>query len=332
MLRKLAYFGGLLVFVCATIFAINQTAQVVSLANTISPTLGRVVLFALLTIYAVVLLVPVALLIRLPKPVIPPMDEQSAEYRKYLRRLGARLARNPHLIGAGSLHDRASIESALRLLDAKSDEILKKTASALFVSTAVSQNGKLDALIVLAAQTRLIWQLAHIYNQRPTLRDLGWLYTNVATTILAASAIEDIDISAQISPVIHAAVGHTVVHPGSIPGVGLIMPSIDKAADVLADIVVNSLVEGAANAYLTLRVGINCQRYCSSTTALNKREARHSANIAAASMLGSIVSGSAASVIKAIALAAAKAGQSGVESAARWAGSKLNSFKAAPRD
>jgi hypothetical protein len=374
MLRKLVIFGSLLVLVCSTIFVINQTAQVVSLANTISPALGRIVLCALLAVYAAAVLVPVALLIRLPKPMIPPADEQSPQYQTYLLRLGARLAGNPHLIGAGSLSDRASIESALKVLDAKADEVVKRAASTLFVSTAVSQNGKLDALMVLAAQTRLIWQVAHIYNHRPTPRDFGRLYANVGAAVFAASALEDMDIGAQIAPVISVAAGHLAgLHLASL------VPVVGQVADKVADLVINSMVEGTANAYLTLRVGIICRTYCRSMTAVDKRKARRNASIAAASMLGSIVSGSLAGVIKPIAGAAAEAGQSGVGSAAaaamrvgqsgveltvaavrasqsgvksvaaagmrvgqsgvestasrlRWAASKLNPFKAVPKE
>jgi len=374
MLKKLVVFGSLFVLVCSTIFIINQTAQVVSLANMVSPALGRIVLGGLLIVYVVVILVPVALFIRMPKPMIPPADEQSPGYQTYLHRLGASLAGNPHLIGAGLLSDRASIESALKVLDAKADQVVKRTASTLFVSTAVSQNGKPDALMVLAAQTRLIWQVAHLYNQRPTPRDFGRLYANVGAAIFAANALEDIDIGAQIAPVISVAASHLAgLHVASL------VPVVGQAADKVADLVINSVVEGTANAYLTLRVGIISQTYCRSITAVDKRKARRTASIAAASMLGSIVSGSLAGVIKPIATAAAEAGhsaigsaaaaamkvgqsgvelttaavrasqsgvksaaaaatrvgQSGVESTAsriRWAASKLNPFKAVPKE
>jgi hypothetical protein len=349
MSKKLAVLGSLFVLVCAAIFIINQTAQVVSLANTISPTLGRSVLCILLTVYAVVILVPVVMLIRLPKPMIPPADEQCAEYQTYLRRLGARLAANPDLACAGALNDRSSIESALKVLDAKADEVIKSTASILFVATAVSQSGRLDGLMVLTEQARLIWRVAHVYNQRPTRQDLVRLYANVGTTVFAANALRDIDIGGQIAPVITAALP-TVVHPGNIPGVSHLMQAIHDAADKVADIAVHSIVEGTANAYLTLRVGIICRSYCRAVTAVDRKEAHHSASIAAVSMLGSIVSDSAMSVISGIASAAKKAGQSGVESAVaaamkvwqsgvesaadgiRGAASKLNPFKAAPKE
>jgi Domain of unknown function (DUF697) len=327
MPKKLVSFGSLLVLVCSAIFVVNQTAQVVSLANTISPALGRVVLCVLLTIYAVALLVPVALLIRLPRSMIPPTDEQSPQYQTYLRRLGVRLAGNPLLTCAGSLDDRASVESALNVLDAKADEVVKRAASALFVSTAVSQNGKLDALMVLVAQTRLIWQVAHIYNQRPNPRDLWRLYPDVGAAIFAANAIEDMDIGAQIAPVIQQAALHlSALHAASL------VPWVGQAADKMTDIVINAVVDGTANAYLTLRVGIVCRSYCRSITALDRKKARRNVSIVAASMLGSIVSASAASVVKAILAGAMKAGQSGAESAVtrlRRTSSRLNPFKAA---
>jgi hypothetical protein len=349
MLKKLIVLGSLFVLVCSAIFIINQTAQIVSLANTISPNLGRAVLYALLTVYVVVILVPIVLFIRLPKPMIPPADEQSAEYQTYLRRLGARLATNPDLACADVLNDRASIESALKVLDAKADELTKSTASILFVATAVSQSGRLDGLMVLTEQTRLIWRVAHIYNQRPTRQDLVRLYANVGTAVFAANALRDMDIARQIAPMITAA-APTIVHPGNIPGVPHLMPAISKAAELVADIAVNSIVEGTANAYLTLRVGIICRSYCRAITAVDRGEVHHNASIAAVSMLGSIVSGSAMSVISAIVSAAKKAGQSGVESAVaaamkawqsgvesaadglRGAASKLNPFKGARED
>ncbi len=317
MWKRLVTVFTLLVFVFATTFIVNQTAQVVSLANTVSPVLGKIVLIGLLVVYAAVILVPVALLLLLPKPIIPPPDEQSVEYQTYLRRLGARLAANPELIDAGPLNDRISIESALKILDAKADGIIKKTASTLFVTTAVSQNGSLDAIMVLAEQARLIWRVAHIYNQRPAPQEFGSLYANVGATVFAASQLEDLDVREQIEPVIRAAVGG---------GVASFVPGLAE----VASIVMNAVLDGTANAYLTLRVGIICQTYCRSMTAIDRKTARRNSSLAAASMLGSIVAGSAGSVIKAIAAATRKAGGSVVESAAtgiRGAAAKLNPFK-----
>ena len=80
------------------------------------------------------------------------------------------------------------------VLDARAEDIIKDTASQVFISTAVSQNGNLDAILVLSAQSRMVWQVAHVYYQRPALREMAQLYANVIPTAFFASKLDDIDI------------------------------------------------------------------------------------------------------------------------------------------
>jgi len=315
-LARLTLFAGVFVLVCSTVFVINQTAQIVALANTVSPTFGQIVLIGLLIVYALVILVPIVLFARLPRALRPPSDEQSPEYQVYLKQLGARLAPNRHLSGMGAqLGDRAGIEAALKTLDAKAKGIIKATASTVFLSTAISQNGRLDALMVLAAQSRMVWQVAHVYYQRPTLREMIQLYANIGATIFLVSEIEDLDIREQVEPVIASALG------GSLAGVA-------PGMSIVATILTESILEGTANAFLTLRVGVICQRYCASLTPFNRKAARRYASVAAASMLGSIVSASATVVSKAILNAAMKAGVGTVESVRRTASGRIRNLGA----
>lgn len=317
MTKKLVVLASLFVLVSSLIFVINQTAQVVALAGTISPLLARIVLVALLILYAAVIAVPLVIFIRLPKGMTPPPDEQSDEYRLYLRRLAARLTLNPNLAGHTPLDTRESIHSALAILDAKADDIIKETASRLFISTAISQNGRLDALMVLAEQSRLIYRLAHLYNQRPALREFAKLYANVGATLFAARQLDDPNIREQIQPVFNAVLGHAAI--SLVPGVAPV-----------ASIVVNSLLDGTANAFLTLRVGVICQNYCRCIHPANRNAIRRNSSLAAASMLGAIVLASAGTVSKAMMAAAKRAGEATVESATaglRGAGARLNPFK-----
>src|SRR5690606_32315716 len=122
----------------------------------------------------------------------------------------------------------------------RADEIVRSTASVVFLSTAVSQNGQFDAMIVLAAQSRMVWQIAHLYSQRPTARDMTRLYANVAATAFAAGAIDEIDLNEQIQPILGSTIGSMA---GAIPGL-----------QVATAVLVNSVMSGTANAYLTLRV------------------------------------------------------------------------------
>jgi hypothetical protein len=320
MPKRVVVCGCLFVIAVSTMFVINQTAQVVFLASSVHPVFGRVVLWTLLVLETLAMAVPVALLVRMPKALTPPEDSHSEEYREFLRHLGARLSRNPRLTSTTITGDQRSIENALTVLDATADDIVKETASRVFVSTAISQNGRLDALMVLAEQSRLIWRVAHVYNQRPSVSEFGRLYANVGATLFAASAIEDLDISEQVEPVVKAAVGGAVA--SLVPGVASV-----------SSIVMHSILDGTANAYLTLRVGIICRGYCQSITAIDRRGLRRNASVTAAAMLGSVVLASAGAVTRSMTSAARNAGAATLESATagvRGLGTKLNPFKKQP--
>ena len=69
--------------------------------------------------------------------------------------------------------------------------------------------------------------------------------------------------------------------------------------------ITNSILSGAANAYLTLRVGVITRNYCGLTVRKERRAIRRSATVEAGKMLSSIVLKSAGRVSGAI-LEAAK--------------------------
>ena len=284
-LKKIGFYASILILLLFTLFVINQTAQVVQLAERVTPSLGNLVFWTLLIVYALLILIPVFLFLRLPRPLIPPKTEDSPAFNAYLTGLKNRLGANPHLKGL-ELSDRKQVDEALAILAKKSDEIVQQTASTVFISTAISQSGRLDAFLVLSAQFRMVWRIARLYYQRPTLRDLIQLYANVAGTAFLASEFEDIDISEQVEPVLSSALGALAV---TIPGVQL-----------AASILVNSVLTGAANAFLTLRVGIITRRYCGSLVITEKRLLRRAASAEAATLLSSIVKQGTAKLSKAL--------------------------------
>ena len=108
------------------------------------------------------------------------------------------------------------------------------------------------------------------------------------------------------------------------------MVGMIPGATLVASIVTQALLEGAANTYLTLRVGVICQNYCKSVlTPFNAKKARREASLTAAAMLGTIVANSAGKVVKAIVDASKKAAGASVQGAVakiRDAGANLNPF------
>lgn len=296
--KQLIFLAALILALLFILFVISQTAQVVNLASTVNPVLGQVVLVVLLLIYAAVVIVPLVWVGRMPRTLLSPEEAAGQAYKDYLYKLSRRLSKNPHLACADAdidPEDPSTIEEALKSLNGKADEHIKTAASNVFVMTAISQYGALDAFIVLLAQVRMVWQVTTLYNQRPTLRELVYLYSNVFATAFLASRIENMDLlEDQLEPVIASIMGSS-------------LSSLTPAFNTAATIVTNSIIEGSANAFLTLRVGVITKMYCSSLVKQEKKRLRRTAAVQAASMLGKVLSESAYTVTKIVFRATRKA-------------------------
>jgi hypothetical protein len=285
-LRIMALFVSGSVVLSFLLLVVNQTAQVVQLASTtIGPTAGRVTLVVLLATYGTLLGVPLVLILRLPSPIVPPQNDSGPEFDAHLKKLGERLAASPHVRGH-DLSRREGVEEALEQLSRKADLIVRETATTVFLSTAVSQSGRLDALLVVMAQSRMLWRLAHTYYQRPTLRDMTHLYANVAGTAFLAGELGDIDLREQVEPVVSAAIG----------ALGASVPGLSAVGSILASCV----LDGSANAFLTLRVGMIAKRYCAALVVEPKGAVRRAATAEAAKHLGGIVADGSARISRAI--------------------------------
>lgn len=283
---RIAVLFSLFVLVAFLLFLANQTMQMVEFADRAREGAGPVVLVVLLTIYALCGVTPLLLLLRLPKPLTPPQSEDSPEFPRHLEAVMHRLQLNPLVRGA-PLSSRDDIEQALGILDERADEVVTKTASGVFVTTAVCQNGSLDVLMVLVAHIRMVWEIAHVYYQRPALKELLYLYSNVASTAFIVGQLDDVDLSEQMDPIVDTALGSVVT---LVPGMG-------PATSLL----INSIFSGSVNAFLTLRVGIIARQYCGCLVVPERRRVRRSATVAATRMLGPIAVNGAKMVAGALA-------------------------------
>jgi Domain of unknown function (DUF697) len=286
-LKTFALLGSGLIILSCTLVVINQTAGVVSLAKEVHPVLGTATLWGLLLVYAGVIGVPVVMIMRMPKPLVLPASDSGPEFEEHLKRLRGRLASNPLLqLDTNRPVDRQEIKDAIEVLDTEADAVIKQMATMVFLTTAVSQSGRLDALLVLSAQSRMVWRIAHLYYQRPSLRDVAHLYANVAATSLLAGELDDLELHQMIQPVVAGTVGAV---GGAIPGF-----------QVFTTILVNSLLSGSTNAFLTLRIGMIAKEYCGSLVAEPRARVRRAATAEAARLLSGIVKDSGARVREAI--------------------------------
>jgi hypothetical protein len=265
-LKRIALLLAAFIIVTFTVIVFNQTVQIIQSARAVNVTFGNAVMWALIFTYCTLIITPCVIWFRLPKRIGPPAIAEGSEYDRFMADFKKRLSRNPNLRGL-ALSSSSDIGAALQILDKRADDAVASAASAVFLSTAVLQSGRLDALVVLVAQTRLIWNVAHVYYQRPSLRDFAQLYANVASTAFIAAGVEDVDVDVLVSTIF----GSTVA---AIPGMHLLTSSV---------------LSGSANAFLTLRVGMITKEYCHCTVCVEKSGLRRAATLQAAKLLGTIV-------------------------------------------
>lgn len=275
-LRRIALLLSLFILVVSAVFLFNQTAQIVHSARSINHTFGNGVMWGLVFLYCTLLSTPIVLWLKVPKRSSPPLRNEGREYERFMADFRNRLSRNARLRGH-PLTTTDELNAAIGILDKHADDVVVSAASAVFLSTAVLQSGKLDALVVFAMQTRLIWSVAHVYYQRPSIRDFLQLYANVASSAFIAAGIEDVDVDVLVSTIF----GSTAA---AIPGMHILAEAV---------------LSGSANAFLTLRVGMITKEYCRCTTCIQKSGLRRAATLQAAKLLRNIVKEGTAKLSKA---------------------------------
>ncbi len=296
---------GLLILLLVIIF--NQTVQIVNFMSSINPLLGNITLVLLIGLFASLLLMPLLGFLRYNKGMELPEDENSEEFKEYLKRTRKNLTRNKYLKQENFEFDseknsKEEILKAYTILDEKARTSIKEKATGVFLTTAISQNGILDGFFVLGALTKMVWELASLYETRPSLNRMLVLYGNVAATVLMARGVEDLDLlDEQIEPLVASLLGG---------GMATLVPG----AVTVTTIVVNSITEGSVNALLTLRVGCITQRYLSTLTKPDKRSLRRSATIEALSMLGSVMKDNTVTILKAFSKGATRAARNTMKS------------------
>jgi hypothetical protein len=294
-----------IVFVVIALGAVSMVSVIIagvtsliSLADRIHPVAGTIVFWSIVLAAGFCAIYCVITYARLPAPLIPPEETSGPKHDAYLQALRARLAVNPRTYDL-PLVTSEEIEAAVGQLSNEADKVVRRTASTVFLSTALMQNGRLDGLVVLFTQIQMVSRVARVYVQRPSPRELMRLYANVAATALIASGLESLDLGEMIAPLATSVVPAI---KGGIPGLSGI-----------SALLVKSISNGAANAFLTLRVGEVARRYCALTSRCSQDAIRKSATAAAVHHLGRIVRENGALVVRKIWEAARDSGVSKAE-------------------
>ena len=281
--RKIILVVSVLVTVCLLSLIIAGFTSLVSLAERIHPIAGEIVFWSVSLAAGFFALYCMIAYAKLPAAIVPPPENSGPKYDTYLQALRIRLAANPRTRGK-PVATLEEIEIALGDLSAEADSIVRRTASTVFLSTALMQNGRLDGIVVLFTQIQMVGRIARIYVQRPSPRELARLYVNVAGTAFVASKLESLDLGEMVAPL---AVSIVPALKSSLPGMSGI-----------SALLVRCVSNGAANAFLTLRVGEVARRYCELTSRCPAEIIRKSATAAAVHHLGRIVRENGALVVR----------------------------------
>lgn len=162
----------------------------------------------------------------------------------------------------------------------------------MFIGTAVSQYGSLDALIVAFIQARMVWEIGHVFQQRPSLRHMGYLYANVLAASVIASRLDQVDLSEYVRPVLTGVVGQSIA---GVPGVAAVSGQLS-----------NAVFHGSVNAFLTLRVAMVAIAYSRATTRPERVSVWRTAVARASGLVVRTITTGSVEVSKAFAVAAAK--------------------------
>jgi Domain of unknown function (DUF697) len=272
--KRLIMFVAVLTAICILSIIVAGLTSLVSLAERIHPVVGQIVFWSVCAGLAILALYGLFAYARMPAALIAPQTDTGPEFDTYINSLRTRLRANQRTKNM-PLDGLPEIEAALSELSIEADTIVRRTASTVFLSTALLQNGRLDGMIVLFTQIRMVWRIARVYVQRPSPREMLRLYVNVAGTAFVASGLESLDIGQMFAPLATSVVPAL---KGAIPGLSGI-----------SHLLVRCVSNGAANAFLTLRVGEVARRYCALTSAPSADGIRKSATADAVKHLGRIV-------------------------------------------
>ena len=132
------------------------------------------------------------------------------------------------------------------------NKIILLNAKTVFISTAISQNGKLDMLTIITVNLKMIKEIVQRVGFRPSYAKLGKLSANILATALISENLEGLNF--------------TDVFPTSTANYLAELPLVKPIA--------NSILNGLSNALLTLRIGIVTRRYLFSDTKPSKDEIR----------------------------------------------------------
>lgn len=240
IIKRIVFFFSL--FLLYLIF--KEFIELYNFTKSIHPYFAYAVVIILTIFIFYFAIIPIYQIFRLPKNYAPVKNKD--EIPALIEKRIENFKKNKFLLKSNYdfsriTYDEESHNKIILFLEKESDRIRKKYISRLFYSTSISQNGFIDAVLILSSSVNLIKELFILYQGRVTNRDLFTIAKKVYFSI-AIGGSEGVEYAAD-----------EIFSKLSTEG----MKSIPFANKILS-----SLADGYVNAALLTRVSLITENYC----------------------------------------------------------------------
>ena len=164
------------------------------------------------------------------------IDEmESEELKSYIKKMS--LTQQERDLFATAKGDLEGVKMILKKRDEEATKLIRKAALNVFIVTGISQNGSFDIITAFGMNLQMINRIVNLRHRRPTFTQLLELYVVIIASTLIISLTDNILDEIDTSELF-----------GSVAG-------------GLAKTLVSSSINGAMNAYMTLRIGKMTMKY-----------------------------------------------------------------------
>jgi len=239
-ITRIFYFLSL--FLLFVIF--KELVELIVLAKSVHPILGWATVGVLLAAVVYFIAIPIFKILKIPKNYGPTKDPDKVP--ELVQRRIEKFRSNPYLLQSN--YDFSNVpenqegyDQIIQTLGKEGERIRKKYVLQLFYSSSISQNGFLDAILILSSSVNLVRELFILYHGRVTNKDL-WEIAKRIYFSMAIGGSEGVEYATQEFFSKFATEGMK-----SVP---------------FADRIFGSLADGFINAALLTRVSLITENYC----------------------------------------------------------------------
>jgi Domain of unknown function (DUF697) len=240
IIKKIVFFFSLFL----VYLILKEFIELYNLAKSVHLYFAYAVIILLLFFLVYYAFIPVYQIFKIPKNYAPVKNKN--EIPALLEKRIVNFRKNKYLLKSNfnfseTVNDEESYNKIISFLEKEADRIRKKYVSRLFYSTSISQNGFIDAILILSSSVNLIKEIFILYQGRVTNRDLFTIAKKVYYSI-AIGGSEGVEYAMD-----------EIFSKLSTEG----MKSIPFASKILS-----SLADGYVNAALLTRVSLITENYC----------------------------------------------------------------------